>query len=308
MPRRRLIKLPFFKTKINRQSIFNIFGFFTLASAFLSALSLIKRPENEGKFLAIINNFLINKFGNFSFFIPFILLFLGLLFFNSKKIKFIKGNIFLGLILIFISFLGLFQSGEAGGVIFNNLATDFTSIGAYFILLIIFLVGLILFFDTSVDAVFYFLFSLLKASFNFIKNYIFRESWSFLNKDKKEMKKKEVEFIGTEKGEIKIKEKPEPIFPKTSPITNIGVRKKLIDIKPLSNFSGKNTWIYPPLSILNDIDQKEAERGDVKKNAQIIEETLDSFGIQAKVVDVNYGPTVTQYAIRISKGTKLSKI
>ncbi len=308
MPRRRLIKLPFLKAKINKKSIFNIFGFLTISLSFLSILSLVKKSESEGRFLSIINNFLLNKFGNFSFFIPLILLFLGLLFFNSKKIKFIKGNIFLGLIFIFIAFLGLFQSGEVGLIIFNNLSLDFTTIGAYFILLIIFLVGLILFFDTSIDAIFFFLFNILKSSFNFIKNYIFRESWSFLNKDKKETKTKEIEFVGSEKEEIKIKEKPSPLIVSKPEAITTNDEKKLINIKPLSNFSGKDTWIYPPLNILNDIAQKEAERGDVKRNAQIIEETLDSFGIQAKVVDVNYGPTVTQYAIRISKGTKLSKI
>lgn len=67
-------------------------------------------------------------------------------------------------------------------------------------------------------------------------------------------------------------------------------------------------WEYPPLSLLSKSRGGEADRGDVKENAQIIENTLDSFGIQAKVVEVNYGPSVTQYALRISQGTKLSKI
>ncbi len=51
-----------------------------------------------------------------------------------------------------------------------------------------------------------------------------------------------------------------------------------------------------------------ADRGDVKGNAAIIEQPLDSFGIQARVVEVNTGPAVTQYALEISLGTKLSKI
>jgi S-DNA-T family DNA segregation ATPase FtsK/SpoIIIE len=35
---------------------------------------------------------------------------------------------------------------------------------------------------------------------------------------------------------------------------------------------------------------------------------LESFGIRAKVAEVNGGPAITQYAIKIAEGTKLSKI
>jgi S-DNA-T family DNA segregation ATPase FtsK/SpoIIIE len=46
----------------------------------------------------------------------------------------------------------------------------------------------------------------------------------------------------------------------------------------------------------------------LKQNAATIESVLDSFGIKARVVEVNCGPAVTQYALEISLGTKLSKI
>lgn len=59
---------------------------------------------------------------------------------------------------------------------------------------------------------------------------------------------------------------------------------------------------------MHDVKQAEADRGDVNKNADIIEKTLDSFGLRARVVELNRGPTVTQYALEIAVGTKLSKI
>ena len=43
-------------------------------------------------------------------------------------------------------------------------------------------------------------------------------------------------------------------------------------------------------------------------NASTIEKTLEAFGIIAKVVEVNLGPAVTQYALEVAIGTKLSKI
>ena len=46
----------------------------------------------------------------------------------------------------------------------------------------------------------------------------------------------------------------------------------------------------------------------MKHNAHIIEKTLESFGISARVTEVNLGPAVTQYALEIALGTKLSKI
>ena len=51
-----------------------------------------------------------------------------------------------------------------------------------------------------------------------------------------------------------------------------------------------------------------ANRGNIKQNAHTIEELLESFGITAKVVEVNPGPTVTQYALEIPRGIRLSKI
>nr|MBP7774724.1 DNA translocase FtsK [Candidatus Woesebacteria bacterium] len=67
-------------------------------------------------------------------------------------------------------------------------------------------------------------------------------------------------------------------------------------------------WEYPPLSLLEESEGGEADRGDVKKNALTIEGTLESFGIKAEVKEVNYGPSVTQYALEIARGTKLSRI
>ena len=59
---------------------------------------------------------------------------------------------------------------------------------------------------------------------------------------------------------------------------------------------------------MGEVDGGHAERGDIKGNAATIEKTLESFGITANVVEVNLGPAVTQYAIEVALGTKLSKI
>ncbi|MBI2442589.1 MAG: DNA translocase FtsK [Candidatus Levybacteria bacterium] len=67
-------------------------------------------------------------------------------------------------------------------------------------------------------------------------------------------------------------------------------------------------WEYPPLSLLNEAPGQKADRGDINKIASIIEKTLQSFGVEARVAEVNLGPAVTQYALEIALGTKVSKI
>lgn len=67
-------------------------------------------------------------------------------------------------------------------------------------------------------------------------------------------------------------------------------------------------WQYPPLSLLDESQGGTANRGNVKQIAQTIEKTLEAFKIHAEVVEVNPGPSVTQYAISIPTGIKISDV
>lgn len=89
------------------------------------------------------------------------------------------------------------------------------------------------------------------------------------------------------------------------PMANIG--NISLENKAISS-SGNQIWEYPSASIFDDTPGAKADRGDVRKNAHIIEQTLDSFGITARVAEVNNSPSVTQYALEVALGTKLAKI
>lgn len=300
--RKSLIKLPFFKFKINKGTIFNIFGFIIFGSALIFLVSFIKGFANQesGRKLYQLNQILVSKFGGLSIFVPLILLFLSIHFFNTKKFKFIKPNITGGLIMIFISLIGVFQSGEIGSSIFENLKLDFSVVGAVIIMGVILIIGLVLFLDTSIDAFLIFIFTILKSGLSFIKNYLFR---SFFTKGDEKQTKQDNQFIVDSKIEEKAKKLATPL----SSASVVMEKKGEITIKPLAQ-STNSTWVYPPISLLADVSQKEADRGDVNYNASIIEKTLDSFGIRARVAEVNKGPAVTQYALEITRGTKLSRI
>lgn len=298
--RKSIFKIPFFKLKVNRQTIFNVFGFIIFGIGIIILVSFAKNlaNENTGKKLYLLKLLLVDKFGALAIFLSPILLLISAHFFNTKKLKFIKPNISVGTLMVFVSVLGVSRSGEYGRLIFENLSLDFSLIGTIIILGIIFIVGLVFFFDTSIDIFFISVFGFLKAGFSLIRNHFFR---GMTQKSLTSEKKAEKQQLIVDK---KIEERN-----KLVPSINVKAipKETEINIKPIST-SSKSTWIYPPLSLLKDVDQKEADRGDVNKNAAIIEQTLDSFGIRAKVEEINRGPAVTQYAIAIAMGTKISKI
>lgn len=69
-------------------------------------------------------------------------------------------------------------------------------------------------------------------------------------------------------------------------------------------------YILPPLSILqksaNQADGKRAK--EVANNAKILESTLESFNVKAKMIHISQGPTVTRYELEPAPGVKVSKI
>ena len=296
---RRKLKVPFLKLKVNRKTWFNIIGFILFVCGVLLFLSFIQ----DGEILYDINTRLTDWFGITSLIAPLLLILYSAHFFNTKKLKFIKFNISLGLTLIFVALLGSLKTGLAGFLIYDNLQADFSLLGAYLIIALCFIVGLILFLNTSVDVFLLFLITAFKKLIELIQKYIFRSL--FVKKDKDKDK---------DKGEGKslapnfiTDKKPMPAMNMSSPVVTPGVDKSQLSIKPLSKET-QSSWVYPPLSLLADIDQAAADRGDVKQNSHTIESTLESFGIKARVEEVNRGPTVTQYALAIVQGTKLSKI
>lgn len=62
--------------------------------------------------------------------------------------------------------------------------------------------------------------------------------------------------------------------------------------------SGQHTWTIPPIDqILDSGIIAEIDSNIDKERAQLIEETLSSFGAPGKVVETNRGPTITQFGI-----------
>ena len=60
----------------------------------------------------------------------------------------------------------------------------------------------------------------------------------------------------------------------------------------------KTAVALPPLSLLHAVDEGDASHEQARVMAKIIEDTLYSFDIPAKVVQINVGPTVTQFGVQ----------
>jgi len=56
-------------------------------------------------------------------------------------------------------------------------------------------------------------------------------------------------------------------------------------------------WHLPPIDILDKPAEVKLNREDIDQRARLIEEALASYGVEAKVVQVNIGPTVTQFGV-----------
>ncbi|MEK7131050.1 MAG: DNA translocase FtsK 4TM domain-containing protein [Patescibacteria group bacterium] len=66
-------------------------------------------------------------------------------------------------------------------------------------------------------------------------------------------------------------------------------------------------FVPPPLSLLEG-DRGKPSSGDIKANANIIKRTLQNFGIDVELGEINIGPSVTQYTLKPAEGVKLSRI
>jgi len=67
-------------------------------------------------------------------------------------------------------------------------------------------------------------------------------------------------------------------------------------------------WRLPPIDILDRSPEVEFGQADNMQRAGLIEEALASYGVEAKVVQINAGPTVTQFGVEPGWDRKMKEI
>lgn len=247
---------------------------------------------------------------------PILLLFLGIvILFNYKPPNLYRK--FFGISFLFIIFLifihirllllgnsySLAMKGAGGGLLgyyfANSLFLYFGTKGAYLVLISLSLISALFITDVSYFYIFRNLGNKTKMILNSIYNISKRKEvpdYQEYGTDK--IPKKLFKIKKTRKKEKKLEEQQgeEATFGRDYQISK---QEPKID-----------SYQVPPLSLLSDshAEEKADTKLNIEENVKILENTFNNFGIDAKVVGVIQGPTVTRYEIHPAPGVKISKI
>lgn len=67
-------------------------------------------------------------------------------------------------------------------------------------------------------------------------------------------------------------------------------------------------YVFPQYNLLKDSERAVKNDLEIKDNARLLEETLKSFGVDAKVINHSVGPSVTRFELQPAVGVKVSKV
>ncbi len=78
----------------------------------------------------------------------------------------------------------------------------------------------------------------------------------------------------------------------------------------LDQMQTPGTYCFPPVTMLAMSPQvdRAKETEELQTNGKILVDTLNSFGVSTKIMDICRGPSVTRYEIQPAAGVKISKI
>ena len=289
--------------KLKPDTVKSIFFIFFLILAIISVFSFLQQGT-----IAIDINLILNQlFGWGSVMVPFLLLLISFLF-TKVKTPLREANVFFGFTILFFSLLGLFKQGVVGSFFWEQFLALFSEAPTFIIFFFALIVGFVVLFDTNVVQIIKF----FGKIFHIIKKYSVGQA-NKIKEKKAEKASKNTLFqseISENKNDSIFDKDKEKDVAKSAAKQDLGVAGIAPAFKsnsPLTS-TGNQAWVYPSMSLFDDTPGAKADRGDVRKNAQIIEQTLDSFGITARVAEVNNSPSVTQYALEVALGTKLAKI
>ena len=100
---------------------------------------------------------------------------------------------------------------------------------------------------------------------------------------------------------------PEPANQET---TKTEAQKEAVQQPAAPAEPAEKPYVFPPINLLGRDPGNTAGSGilEQQKNGRKLEMTLKSFGVEARVINVSAGPTVTRYEVSPSQGVKVSKI
>lgn len=94
------------------------------------------------------------------------------------------------------------------------------------------------------------------------------------------------------------------------PIIIEAEKTKTLDKLKIDAEAKKAEYKFPKLEFLGKNPNKgtNSSKQEMLRNSKLLEDTLSSFGVEAKVNNISKGPTVTRYELTPSVGTRVNKI
>jgi len=249
---------------------------------------------------------------------------------------YIKGEFFLGIQKIYNS-ESIFHGGIISYFIDVPMHTLFGALGSYIIFVAIYVICLILILKISLHDTFSNLKNVYKIKSEkrkndnkelLLENDDNEEELITSNEDKNKYIKdinnkiKILDFVKSNEVDMDIEEssKDETSHNKSDNVCSSrdshldnNIKQELEKEIELNNISVKPNYKYeyPTVGLLNENTASQMNKSDKKEllnNANKLQETLSSFGVEAKVIQVTKGPSVTRFELQPSAGVKVSKI
>ncbi|SHG94548.1 DNA segregation ATPase FtsK/SpoIIIE, S-DNA-T family [Anaerosphaera aminiphila DSM 21120] len=320
---------------INREiiSVFLIvFGILSLISIFSNKMGII------GLMLYRSFSFLGGR-GNFIF--PVLFIFFGFMF-NSKNHKKDNKKYFISSIIISLCILVILDStktseltlidrinlsieystiassgGVIGAVLGFFLYKLFGSIGTYVLLFIVILINVFIITGQSFDSIKNYLNLQLTNYSKFKENRKIKKAEKAKNKEQQKENISEKNIIirdstsSKDDNVISEVEDTEINLPKDGFIDENIVEEDLVvdESDDLTFIETDEEYVFPPVEILNsNLSKTSISNKEIMENGKIIEQTMNNFGIDSKIVAINKGPVITCYELEPAPGVKLSKI
>ena len=103
---------------------------------------------------------------------------------------------------------------------------------------------------------------------------------------------------------------PEPGIEKVKPEEAAAAAEEVKRTIESAMGQSSSAYHYPPVSLLTERggDSQEDSTAELRASQIRLEDTIQSFGIDAKIINVVRGPSVTRYELELDRGVKLNKL
>lgn len=272
-----------------------------------------------GVFGAYLAGLIVLLFGNISSFgIPFLVIMLGLKYFRQDK-PYLSVARILGMFVLLVSIsslIGMFNlnndslrfqtSGFFGALTANFITTYFSRLGGFIIFLTFIILSLALVTEILISALFLKLVEKVKTVFAGLSASFFKKQKAVLIQPKPNSQTPAAKpkiFMppepATSKLKIQIRQHGDGLASSKQSQTH----NKLQDLKI-------GDYHLPSVDLLDASPPPDTKqmKEDLEACARTLEDTLEDFGISAKVTDIIRGPVITRYELEPAAGVKINRI